>query len=277
MSMETMIVMAHSMSRTLVMPPSQGMYLLRKDRGKQRVHFSFDDFYHLEQVGYEHAGLHVISMEEFLKTEAMTGNLVNKTTGDVAFPPNNQTNWDGFDPKPLKEYLRDVTLTPLNWNPGSCLVAFPSDDGPEHFAELDEMMKAVNSNFPKLQEFIDKPVPVDAPTTERLREAVAGRIRNLCVYDEEMQEATIIHFMCYHKMRVRFLTHFYAFLFFESWEQDLFYKRFVRDHLRYSDEIQCAAARVVAAIRDRARRRDPTGNPDGEFDSFHIRRVSRLH
>ena len=31
MSMETMIVMAHAMSRTLVMPPSQGMYLMRKD------------------------------------------------------------------------------------------------------------------------------------------------------------------------------------------------------------------------------------------------------
>eukprot|EP00985_Skeletonema_marinoi_P029710 scaffold28772_cov69-Skeletonema_marinoi.AAC.1 len=82
-SMETMIVMAHAMSRTLVMPPSQQMYLLRKDKGKKRIHFSLThDFYHLEQVGYEHAGLHVISMEEFLKTEAMTGNLFNKATGD---------------------------------------------------------------------------------------------------------------------------------------------------------------------------------------------------
>ena len=53
---------------------------------------------------------------------------------------------------------------------------------------------------------------------------------------------------------------------------DLWSKRFVRDHLRYSDEIQCAAARVVAAIRKRARSRDPEGNTDGEYDSFHIRR-----
>ncbi|KAK1746899.1 GDP-fucose protein O-fucosyltransferase family protein [Skeletonema marinoi] len=89
-----------------------------------------------------------------------------------------------------------------------------------------------------------------------------------------MQEAPVVHFMCDSKMRVRFLTHFYAFLFFESWEQDLFTKRFVRDHLRYADEIQCAAARVVAAIRDRARRRDPTGNSNGDFDSFHIRKLS---
>ena len=275
--METMIVMSHAMSRTLVMPPSQGIYLLRKDRGKQRVHFSFDDFYHLEQVGYEHVGLNVISMEEFLNAEAMTGNLVNKTSGVVVFPPDNRTNWDGIDPKPLREYLRDVTLTPLNWNPESCIVAIPSDDGPEHFNELDQMMKEVKTNFPKIQEFIDKPTPVDASTSERLREAVAGKIKQPCVYDEVMQEAPVIHFMCYNKMRVRFLTHFYAFLFFEDWKQDLWTKRFVRDHLRYSDEIQCAAARVVAAIRDRARRRDPIGNPNGDFDSFHIRRVSHLY
>ena len=54
MSMETIVVMSHAMGRTLVLPPSQGVYLLRKDRDKQRVHFSFEDFYHMEQIGYEH-------------------------------------------------------------------------------------------------------------------------------------------------------------------------------------------------------------------------------
>jgi Holliday junction resolvase RusA-like endonuclease len=45
-------------------------------------------------------------------------------------------------------------------------------------------------------------------------------------------------------------------------------KRFVRDHVRYVDEIQCAAARVVNAVRQHARKR----GGDGDFDSFHIRR-----
>jgi hypothetical protein len=67
----------------------------------------------------------------------------------------------------------------------------------------------------------------------------------------------------------RLLTHFYAFLFFEDWHQDLWTKRFVRDHLRYIDRIQCAAARVVNAVREKAREH---GDPDGVFDSFHIRR-----
>lgn len=41
--------------------------------------------------------------------------------------------------------------------------------------------------------------------------------------------------------------------------------------MRYSDEIQCAAARVVAAVRERARKHDPA-NTLGTYDSFHIRR-----
>jgi len=69
----------------------------------------------------------------------------------------------------------------------------------------------------------------------------------------------------------RLLVHFYAFLFFQSWQQDLWMKRFIRDHVRYVDEIQCAAARVVEAVRNRVRQRQPNNN-DGAFDAFHIRR-----
>jgi hypothetical protein len=49
-------------------------------------------------------------------------------------------------------------------------------------------------------------------------------------------------------------------------------KRFIRDHVHYIDEVQCAAARVVRAIREHARKRDPVNNANGIFDSFHIRR-----
>jgi GDP-fucose protein O-fucosyltransferase len=47
---------------------------------------------------------------------------------------------------------------------------------------------------------------------------------------------------------------------------------FIRDHVRYTDEIQCAAARVVAAVRKHAREKDPAGNPNGLYDAFHVRR-----
>lgn len=46
-------------------------------------------------------------------------------------------------------------------------------------------------------------------------------------------------------------------------------KRYVRDHLRYIDEIQCAAAKIVHAVRQKSREH---GDPSGTFDTFHIRR-----
>lgn len=62
------------------------------------------------------------------------------------------------------------------------------------------------------------------------------------------------------------LTHFYDLLFFEDWKQDLWTRRFVRDYLRYIDEIPCAAARVVEAVKQKSRVIDGN-NPDGLFDS----------
>lgn len=41
--------------------------------------------------------------------------------------------------------------------------------------------------------------------------------------------------------------------------------------MHYVDEIQCPAARLVAAIREHVRKRDPS-NTNGDFDTFHIRR-----
>lgn len=42
--------------------------------------------------------------------------------------------------------------------------------------------------------------------------------------------------------------------------------------VHYTDEIQCSAAKLVGAIREHARKRDPVNNPEGLFDTFHIRR-----
>lgn len=48
-----------------------------------------------------------------------------------------------------------------------------------------------------------------------------------------------------------------------------FYKRFVRDYLRYRDDIQCLGHQLVAAVREDAR---TNGNPSGEYYALHIRR-----
>mmetsp|Transcript_27837 Transcript_27837/g.32953 ORF Transcript_27837/g.32953 Transcript_27837/m.32953 type:complete len:569 (-) Transcript_27837:98-1804(-) len=267
MAMETVVVMAHAMGRTLVLPPGQRMYLLGKNRDKQKTHFSFADFFHLDSINLEHAGIAIISTEEFLLREAMTGNLKNKTSGLVSFPPFNRTNWDGEKMDDLKKYLRDVTLTPL-WAPSKCIATFPASADYGEADGLNTMLETIIKDNEAVPEFLQKPTPVDAAPIERMKEMRSKR-KELCIYDEEMQNAPVLHFMCYHKMRVRLLVHFYAFLFFEDWKQQLWTSRFVRDHLRYIDELQCVAARVVEAIREKAK---TNGDPKGIFDTFHVRR-----
>ena len=157
------------------------------------------------------------------------------------------------------------------WRPDTCFAAFPEGSKTEDLTAIkNRFAEVLKDKQNKFNNFIGNPVPVDATPVKRMKEMTAGRDQ-MCTYDDEMQDAHVVHFMCYHKMRVRLLVHFYAFLFFESWQQDLWAKRFVRDHLRYIDELQCAAARIVNAIREHVKERDPR-NVEGTFHSMHIRR-----
>ncbi len=273
MAMETVLGMAVSMGRILVLPPEQKMYLISSESGKsgetQRHHFSFSHFFPLEYIAHEHPGVEIISMQQFLEREAMTGHLVDKN-GNPSFPPGNQTNFDGSpNIGKMKQWLRDVSHVTI-WDPDECMAAFPASSDPKDLQALKDMKQSVEKNggFPSFEPYIGKPNPVDAPAIERMKENWAGR-KSLCLYDEEMQKSMVVHFPHDHSLGARLLVHFYAFLFFQSWQEDLWMKRFIRDHMRYIDEIQCAAARVVNAIRVRARAR---GDPNGDFDSFHIRR-----
>jgi hypothetical protein len=47
----------------------------------------------------------------------------------------------------------------------------------------------------------------------------------------------------------------------------------VRDHLRYVDEIVCAAARVVEAVREHARKNKnhKPSMEEGVYDAMHVR------
>ena len=175
------------------------MYLLAKDRGKAKTDFSFADFFPMHELANENDGLTMITMQEFLEKEAMTGNLRDKNTGLVTFPPENRTDWNGHDVKQLKEWLRNATHTPL-WSPGNCMAAFPASGDPKDAQALHEMVEQIHEEgFPK-DPIVENPLPVDAPPKDRLRDNLSGR-KELCIYDEEMQNELVIHFMCYHKVR----------------------------------------------------------------------------
>jgi hypothetical protein len=161
--------------------------------------------------------------------------------------------------------VRNATSAPV-WNFDKCVVGFGKEPGAEG-AKVFEYYKN-NMPIPKITHYVDNPTPVYAPAKERLKEMIAHR-KKICAYDEKMQSERVVHLMGDNDSGARMLVHFYAFLFFEDYHQDLWTKRFIRDHLRYIDEIQCAAARVVHAVRKIAK---ANGDPNGVFDTFHIRR-----
>ena len=128
------------------------MYLLHKNDKGQKNRFTFKDFFHFDSVELEHPHLDVISFEEFLKREAMTGHLIDPQTGKPSFPPNNQTNWDGqginyeAGKKGVFPWLRKVTKR-VDWDWDSCLASFPSKAGPEGVRELEEAWKEAEAKI----------------------------------------------------------------------------------------------------------------------------------
>ena len=228
----------------------------------------------MEKIGKEYAGLNIIRMQEFLEI-VLTGRFLDPTTLNPIFPPNNRTNWNGASWTHIDElnaFLRNnITNSIVTWDPDKCLAAFPQSTDPKDLTELMTLENKLQAWQHKhsYEKFYNNPVPVDGKALKRLKENSASR-SSLCIYTPELQEQDWLHFpvMRVNGEKTRFLVYFYAFLFFQDWRQDLWVKRFIRDHVRYVDEIQCAAARIVQALRKRASKR----NQNGEFDTMHVRR-----
>jgi hypothetical protein len=98
MGVETIVALAVATGRTLVLPAAEELCHLRShiglDGSVQTSAFFFQDFFHLDSISNEYPCFNVITMEEFLTKEALTGNLKNEQ-GRVVLPPHGRTKWDG--------------------------------------------------------------------------------------------------------------------------------------------------------------------------------------
>jgi hypothetical protein len=203
MAMETAVMMAIATGRTLVLPPSQEIHHL----GKQA--FGFMDFFHLDSVQLEHTqALRVITFKEFLERVALQGHLKDEQ-GHPSYPLDNRTDWNGMKPRKLQkklwDWLRNVTDA-VDWDDEDCLATFPSQLGPAGVERLDNALDQVlqqeKVNYPnmrfykrerkRIKSYTNHPTPVNASLVDRLAEVFADR-DNLCMYDETLQNATVIH------------------------------------------------------------------------------------
>ena len=273
--LENAMLLAHSMGRTLVIPPRQQILQTGgNESGKRQV--AFTDFFDIEAIAARQKGLHIISMDQFLEREGLQGNLRSYIDGSsvVVYPPNNRIYWDNQPLDSLWAYLRNVSKSFSSWNPNECLLAFAAANTDEqHLFSMmaDVLIEKDGRPFPHYGEYQGRPVNVDAPIIERFREVLAGR-RKLCMYDQTIHDDNaVVHFRADQGDGSRLMTQFYAFMWFEDWRHDLWSKRFIRDSVRYRDEVMCLAARIVSALRLKARNIDPR-NVRGDYDAIHIQR-----
>jgi len=263
MSIENILIMGISMGRTIVIPPEQPIHMF-KGRGKHRNRFSFEDFFPLKEAQLEHFGMKISTMKDFLGQALKEGLLKDRKSGLTTFPPSNRTDWNDAnvsEMKELHEWLKGSSYAITGWDSNSCISVWPKET-------------AINTSFietltqqRKTVMYRDQPVAVNASALDRFDEQSAGR-NDLCLYDKIMQEEKFLYFgHSYDRTENRFLSPFYTFHFYEDWRESLWMRRFVRDHLRYHDELYCAAARIVDALRERVRKRGLLDNPDGSFST----------
>lgn len=245
-------------------------FLKTDGSGKQQA-LNMEDFFHLHTLNKEVKGVNIITMEEFLLREAASGHFNRYASDEKLLPPHNSTEWDMGEGPPIEElweYLNTVGYKADKWN-NNCIAAFPKDASGNSIVQ--EMMEEIlnmedGRDFPNPLDYQGRPVPYSAPPQERLREMLAGR-RSLCLYDEEMQDATLVHFPSGRQGRP--FMQYYSFIFFEDPKHAIWSHRLVRDHLRYHDLIMCAAARVMIALRMKMA---DTGDESRIYHSLHLRR-----
>jgi hypothetical protein len=149
MSLECLIVVAHAMGRTLVIPPQQHLYLLGKthqDPHDKKPHdeMGFEDFFDIEYLQshsgmrclfslvtdyafmYQFSGFHSMTMKEFLTKEGASAGLNHHK---LALPNNDTTLWGAK----LWYYLNHVADETPAWY--GKFIAFPDRPGNFNMSE----------------------------------------------------------------------------------------------------------------------------------------------
>ena len=256
LAFETVLALAVAMGRTLVLPPSPvgGPY--------EKVWVDLPKvLLDPEAIREKYKNIDIITLQEYLELEdslpqlheLLVGNLNKLTEEDLS--------------SLVYPALRDASPL-LEWDPLKCHAGFSKHQ--ERYAHLKEAKEKLEDIVRPWQHLVGKPPALNGTIIERLEHMHGGRSA-ICLYDAALQNIPRLHLPS-REAANRPMLPFYGMVFFEDWRQDLWIKRFFRDNVRYSDPLQCYAAKVVQEVRKRARAFDPIGNPLGVFDSLHIRR-----
>jgi len=247
MEFEIMVVLASATGRTLILPPDNPLYLLHKDKGNR--HRGLQKFFH----GFDDI-VDTISTEDFFQKE-----MLEKKSYPLPTDEKNRTRvmsslqkcyWMAKSDSScvfLFEYLSQVADFVPDWQgEHNCLIMDDANWFRDQWGDVDDTRQQQVSTFCAKR----KPV----------------------YYTKQLHDAPLLHFRS-HKKDTRLLVHFYAFIYFTDPKMGNHYKRLVRDRVRYSDEIFCAAGKIVKSLIEKSTGSLSNGaGTDAGYFSMHIRR-----
>ena len=246
MQFETILVFALATGRIFVLPPDQPMYLLNKGKGKAN-HHGFDDYFPFNEIKKR---LPVITMEEFMRREGITGHLTKNDSVTVVYPPGNKTVFNGAnrdDRNSMWDYLREVSACPP-WKPMKQYLVIPPQ------INTQDILTQSNLDINYKNDIIN-------------RRSIDSAGREPRFYDNYWQSQKVVHFISKPGLGYRLLQHFYTFIHFDDAKVDRLMKRFIRDYVHYVDLIFCKGAMIINELLKESEKKIIP-----RYSAFHIRR-----
>lgn len=198
LALETVIIFALILNRTLVIPPELNMYLLNAKKSKLKDYIDIDFFYH--------PALKVIDYEDYL----------NGLPDNIEPPKNNKNEY------PI-DWLRENGMI-LDFNYETIFI-FPKDLK-NNISDIDYN----NERFKYFKQHFDS-----NPSKNKMY-----------IIQEKEFNAPIIHFLGSGQSRL--IQYFSSKMYFESNDMHKYVRSFIRNHIKYNDEIFNKAEKVIEEL-----------------------------
>jgi hypothetical protein len=261
MSFENILIYAAVSGRALVLPPDQNIYLLDPKGGRKGRNYF--DLFNLTEHTELLRRVPILTAKEFLEVEGGEHGLVPINGYNATFQKHlwaiteeceDRKKSDVFCEDLYDHYYRHGLLADISAEPPN-VDCFVFDT---HL--FDNNSQDIKTLSPEIQ----------------------TRIENFCtgrrqvIYNRTMHDAPIWHFETLTN-RYRLLVHFYSQNIFTDPILDNYYKRFIRDYLRYHNDAMCAAGKIMLALQYEGYALDPNAGSSMDLDSNLVGGYSSLH
>lgn len=266
MSFENILIYAAVSGRALVLPPDQNIYLLDPKKGDGRKGRNYYDLFNLTEHTELMRRVPILTAGEFLEMEGHKDGIVplseyNQTYQNhlwaITKECEDRKKSSVFCDDLYNHYLKHGVLGEISAEP-------PHQDC--FIFDIDVYNHGGNGTeyWPHLSDEIQH------------RIATYCNGRNMVFYNTTMNDAPLWHFETL-TQRYRLLIHFYGQNLFTDPIVDNYYKRFIRDYLRYHNDAMCAAGKIMLALQYEGYALDPKSGEKMDLDEEGVGGYSSLH